>query len=102
MKTKDLKEIAKYSKVAADLLKALAHETRLMAVCFIGNGEKNVKDLEEYLGTTQANVSQHLAKLRLAGILETRKEANQVYYSVKNEKVLLIIDALCVTCSFKS
>lgn len=90
----DLKLLTEKAKTATNCLKALAHETRLLTICFIGDGEKSVQELEEYLGTTQSNVSQHLAKLRDRDILDTRKEGNQVFYRVKNPKVLKMIEVL--------
>jgi ArsR family transcriptional regulator len=79
---------------AAEGLKALAHPTRLLAVCHIGDKERTVGELEEFLGTTQSNVSQHLSKLRDKGILATRKDGNQVHYRVGDRKVLNLIQAL--------
>lgn len=94
MKTKDLQSLAAQASVAAEGLKALAHPTRLMMVCRIGDGEQSVGELELHLGTTQSNISQHLAKLRDRGILVTRKDGNQVFYSLKDRKVLGLIQAL--------
>lgn len=79
---------------SAELLKNLSHHIRLLAVCFIGNGEKTVQQLEEQIGTTQSNISQHLAKLRAAKILETRKEGNLVFYRVKDMRTLELVAAL--------
>lgn len=94
MKTKDLESLAKSAVAASDGLKALAHPTRLLAVCYIADGEKTVGELEEFLGTSQSNVSQHLAKLRDKDILITRKDANQVFYRLKDRKVLNLISSL--------
>lgn len=94
MKTRDLADLIENAKSAAEMLKGLAHETRLLAVCFIGEGEKNVQELEGYLGTTQANISQHLAKLRSLGLLENRKDGNQVYYRLKDKATLKLVRAL--------
>ncbi len=94
MKSKELTLLVKNAEAASDGLKSLAHPTRLLAVCFIGSGEKMVGELEVFLGTSQSNVSQHLAKLRDKGILATRKEGNQVFYRLKDKKVLNLISAL--------
>lgn len=79
---------------AAETLKALAHETRLLAVCFIGDGESSVQELEGFLGTTQSNVSQHLAKLKAAGVLASRKDGKQVLYRVKDPGMFRLVEAL--------
>lgn len=79
---------------AAEALKALAHETRLLAVCHLGEGEKTVQQLEEFLGASQSNVSQHLARLKSAGILASRREGKQVYYRVKSPEMFRLVLAL--------
>ncbi len=76
---------------AAEALKALAHETRLLAVCFIGESEKTVQELEEFLGTTQSNVSQHLSRLKAAGLLQSRKAGKQVFYKVKSPEMFKLV-----------
>lgn len=94
MNAKELRLLAANADSASEGLKALAHPIRLMAVCFIGAGEKKVGELEAYLGATQSNVSQHLAKLRDKDLLMTRKEGNQVYYRLKDKAVLNLIRSL--------
>lgn len=90
MKT-DMKLLIEHSRHAAEMLKGIAHELRLLIICNLSDGEKSVLELAEFLGTSQSNVSQHLAKLRTLGILETRRDANQVFYSVKNPGTLDLI-----------
>jgi ArsR family transcriptional regulator, virulence genes transcriptional regulator len=94
MKPSSLADLMENAKAASEILKGLAHETRLLMVCFIGEGEKNVQDLESYLGTSQANISQHLAKLRSLGLLENRKVGNQVFYRIKNKGTLKLVRVL--------
>jgi ArsR family transcriptional regulator, virulence genes transcriptional regulator len=94
MNTKDLDRMIPKALEAAEALKALAHETRLLAVCFIGDSEKSVQELERFLETTQSNASQHLAKLKAAGILKTRRDGKQVLYSAATPAVFSLIDAL--------
>lgn len=79
---------------AAETVKALAHETRLLAVCFIGKSEKSVQELEAFLGTTQSNISQHLARLKGAGILQSRKEGKQVFYRLVSPQMFRLILSL--------
>ena len=90
----DFNKLIASSMEAAEILKNLSHHLRLMAVCFIGSGEKTVQELEGYLGTTQSNISQHLAKLRAAKILDTRKDGNLVYYRVADTRTLELVSSL--------
>lgn len=94
MRTKKLSELIANAKSASEMLKGLAHETRLLAICFMGDGEKNVQELEAYLGTSQANISQHLSKLKAHGIVENRKAGNQVFYRIKNPATVKLVHAL--------
>lgn len=79
---------------AADMLKQLSHETRLLMLCFVSDKEKSVQEIENFLGTSQSNTSQHLAKLRSVGLLKANKIGNQVFYSINNPDVLKVIKAL--------
>ncbi len=79
---------------ATACLKALAHPTRLQVLCALREGEKNVQQLEQLLNTTQANMSQHLGLMKDKEILVARKEANQVFYSVKDERTFELLDLL--------
>jgi DNA-binding transcriptional ArsR family regulator len=84
---------------AADFLKALAHEGRLMILCHLASGEKSVTELEELLKYRQAAVSQQLARLRLEGMVNYRRDGKAIYYSLngkKSERILsLIYDMFC-------
>lgn len=76
---------------ASRALKAISHPLRLNILCVLGKGELSVQDIVEKVGTTQSNVSQHLCLLRDKDIVGSRKDANRVYYSVKNETVKKIL-----------
>ena len=76
---------------AAWSLKALSHPIRLKILQTLGNQEVSVQDIVGLVGTTQSNVSQHLAILRENGILTSRKNANRVYYRVGDPRTLRII-----------
>jgi ArsR family transcriptional regulator, virulence genes transcriptional regulator len=90
----DITKLETGAKSATACLKALAHELRLMAICYIGDGERSVQELETRLNTSQSNVSQHLGKLRDKGILDTEKRGNQVFYRVADKRVLELIKVL--------
>jgi DNA-binding transcriptional ArsR family regulator len=79
---------------ASDLLKSLSHETRLMILCILSEGEKSVSELEEILAMPQAAVSQQLARLRLDGLVDTRREGRMIYYSILNHEVSSVIGTL--------
>lgn len=79
---------------AVRCLKALAHPTRLRILCLLQEGEKTVFELQTLLNCTQSNISQHLSIMREREILMTRKEANQVYYGVKNTELFRVLDTL--------
>jgi DNA-binding transcriptional ArsR family regulator len=76
---------------ASRALKAMAHPLRLKILCILGTGEVSVQDIVECVGTSQSNISQHLAILREKGVLRTRKDANRVYYRVGDERTLTLI-----------
>lgn len=84
---------------AADFLKSIGHEQRLLILCHLGQGEKSVGELEALLGARQAAVSQQLARLRLEGLVEARREGKQVVYSLADERarrlVGLLYDLFC-------
>ncbi|MDP1718659.1 MAG: metalloregulator ArsR/SmtB family transcription factor [Burkholderiales bacterium] len=76
---------------AARALKAMSHPLRLKILCILGNQEVSVQEIVECVGTSQSNISQHLAILREKGVLRTRKDANRVYYRVGDERTLHLI-----------
>lgn len=79
---------------ASRSLKAIAHPLRLKILCVLGDKEVNVQDIVECVGTSQSNISQHLAILRDKGILTTRKDANRVYYRVGDHRTLRLISMM--------
>ncbi|EPZ13711.1 ArsR family transcriptional regulator [Thauera terpenica 58Eu] len=76
---------------AARALKAIAHPLRLKILCVLGESELCVQDIVEAVGTSQSNISQHLAILRDKEVLQTRKDANRVYYRVGDRRTLQLI-----------
>ncbi len=73
---------------AAAFLKALSHEGRLMILCHLAERERSVTELESLLGARQAAVSQQLARLRLEGLVATRRDGKAIIYSIQDSKVL--------------
>lgn len=76
---------------AARALKAIAHPLRLKILCVVGDQEVCVQDIVEHVGTSQSNISQHLAILREKGVLLTRKDANRVFYRVGDQRTLQLV-----------
>lgn len=86
---------------ASDAMRAMAHPLRLKILCLVGSQELSVLEIVEAVGTTQSNVSQHLAVLRDHGLLEARKEANKVFYRIGDPRVLKMISLTReIFCSF--
>lgn len=79
---------------AAALLKALAHEARLMVLCQLLEGEHSAGALQEASGLSQSALSQHLARLREEGLVSTRREAQTIYYHLAAPDVVRVLDAL--------
>jgi DNA-binding transcriptional ArsR family regulator len=90
----DVDRMGEHAREASELLKALAHEARLMILCDLLRGEKSVGDLEALLSRRQASVSQQLARLRLEGLVSARRDGKMIYYSIANDRVRSIIHAL--------
>jgi len=76
---------------AAQAIKSIAHPLRLKILCVLGDQEISVQDIVDQVGTTQSNISQHLAILRDKGVLATRKDANRVYYRIGDLRTLKLV-----------
>jgi DNA-binding transcriptional ArsR family regulator len=90
----DIDRMLDNAKRASDFLKALAHESRLMILCILSEGEKSVSELEQDLCLRQPTVSQQLARLRADGLVTTRRDGKTIYYSVASDEARIIIDAI--------
>ena len=77
--------------LAARALKAIAHPLRLKILCVVGDQEVCVQEIVEAVGTSQSNISQHLAILREKSVLLTRKDANRVFYRVGDQRILQLV-----------
>ncbi len=86
---------------ASRAMKAMSHPLRLKILCVLGDKEVSVQDIVDNVGTSQSNISQHLAILRDKGVLKTRKDANRVYYRVGDTRTLKLIGMMReVFCGF--
>ncbi|MEW6293759.1 MAG: metalloregulator ArsR/SmtB family transcription factor [Pseudomonadota bacterium] len=87
----DLAAHHEHIQIAARALKAISHPLRLKILCVVGDQEVCVQDIVDAVGTSQSNISQHLAILRDKGVLTTRKDANRVFYRVADQRTLQLI-----------
>jgi DNA-binding transcriptional ArsR family regulator len=90
----DVDRMGEHAREASELLKALAHEGRLMILCGLLHGEKSVGELEALLSRRQASVSQQLARLRLEGLVSARRDGRMIYYDIASDKARSVIGAL--------
>ncbi|USH03124.1 metalloregulator ArsR/SmtB family transcription factor [Grimontia kaedaensis] len=88
------KELQQQATDAAKVLRILAHPERLMVLCQLREREKNVSSLLENSALSQSAFSQHLTVLRQAGLVETRKESQSVFYRIADGKVENLINAI--------
>ncbi len=80
--------------LASRSLKAMSHPLRLKILCQLGDKELCVQDIVDAVGTSQSNISQHLAILRDKGIIGSRKNANRVFYCIADARILRLIDMM--------
>ncbi len=86
--------IGELQRFKADYLKAMAHPVRIRTLEILRQGEVSVADVQSQLDADVANISQHLAVLRGAGIVTARKSGLSVFYTVRDPEVFAILDAL--------
>ena len=90
----DVKDIERNIEVAVNLLKALSNERRLMIICALYQGEKSVGELEDIIGLSQSALSQHLARLRRDGLVNTRRNAQTIFYSLNDSAAEAVLRCL--------
>lgn len=79
---------------AAELLAAMANENRLRILCRLLAGEFSVNELAEEVGMSQSALSQQLAKLRALRLVDTRRDARQIYYHLASDEVRQVLQTL--------
>ena len=100
MEIVQLGEFEVQARQAANLLKAMSNESRLLVLCHLAaSGELSVGQIVDRLGLSQSALSQHLARLREEGLVATRKEAQTVFYRICDPKagqmLALLHDLFC-------
>ena len=93
-RSQELERMVGNAKRASDFLKALAHESRLMILCILAEGEKSVSELEDILNLRQPTVSQQLARLRADGLVSTRRDGKAIYYTLASQEARVVIGAI--------
>ena len=79
---------------ASSLLGALSNEKRLIILCQLVDQERSVNDLIELIGAPQSTISQHLGVLRREGLVQTRRDAQTLYYSLAGNEARAILETL--------
>lgn len=90
----ELEQMAENAKHATDFMKAMAHESRLMILCYLSSGEKSVMELEQLLALRQPTVSQQLARLRLERLITARRDGKTIFYSISDERALKMMEVV--------
>lgn len=94
MCAEDMEKMMRNAQNAANFLKAISHEGRLMILCHLATGEKSVTELEDLLSARQAAVSQQLSRLRLEGLVKPRREGKAIYYSLTDDRPRQIMEVV--------
>lgn len=94
MCAEDMDRMMNNAQVAANFLKAISHEGRMMILCHLATGEKSVTELEDLLSTRQAAVSQQLSRLRLEGLVKPRRDGKAIYYSLTDDRPRQIMEVV--------
>lgn len=90
-----LDQLIERASEAAEVMKLLGHEQRLLILCRLAQGEMSVGRLVEACGQSQSSVSQHLGKLREGGMVRTRREGTTIFYGLAHDGVRQLITMMC-------
>lgn len=93
-KTKTPVEMQDAAAEAAGLLKALANQDRLLILCHLADGEKNVSELQELLALRQPTISQQLSRLRYEKLVDYRRSGTTIYYRLSSDEAGKVIELL--------
>ncbi|WP_022665392.1 ArsR/SmtB family transcription factor [Desulfospira joergensenii] len=99
----DPQKLEQNAEKASQLLKSMSHPSRLMVLCHLMRGECPVSVLNQAIPLSQSALSQHLAGLRRAGLVETRREGQVIHYRLKSRAASGILEALYrIYCTTKN
>jgi DNA-binding transcriptional ArsR family regulator len=94
MAEEELDKMVDNATAAANFMKAISHEGRLMILCHLVTGEKSVTELERLLAARQAAVSQQLSRLRLEGLVIPRRDGKAIYYRLADDRPRRILEVV--------
>ncbi|EOB2832834.1 metalloregulator ArsR/SmtB family transcription factor [Vibrio cholerae] len=90
----EMDEMKKNAEEVAELLRVMAHPERLMVLCQLTQSEMGVGQLQQGSTLSQSAFSQHLTLLRKHGIIQARKESQQVFYRLADSRITALIQSL--------
>ena len=90
----DFDAVLRHAEEAAVMLRALSHSGRLKVLCELVGGERSAGELVRASGLSQSALSQHLAKLREEGLVETRRDGQTIFYRLCDPKIARVLDVL--------
>ena len=90
----DIDDLKQNAQRASQLLKAMSNERRLVILCYLAEGEKAVGEMEKLVGISQSALSQHLARLRRDGLVQTRRLSQTIYYSLAGGEASAVMETL--------
>jgi len=90
----NLQQMAMAADQASSLMKTLGHKDRLMILCLLADGEKSVGEIANLLEISQSPLSQHLSRMRKEELVDTRREGQTIYYSLKSGEASRIVEVL--------
>lgn len=92
-------DMEEHAEEAASFLKVMANSKRMIILCMLSAGEISVNAMNENLNISQSALSQHLAALRKADLVDTRRDSQTIYYRLKGDKtirtILLLQEMFC-------
>lgn len=90
----DQKKMREAASAAADVLRAMANDDRLLLLCHLSQGEASVGQMESALGISQPTLSQQLGVMRRLQLVATRREGKQIFYRIDDPNVLVLLNTL--------
>lgn len=90
----DMKQMQDKCVEVSSLLKHFAHPQRLLILCYLSDGEKQVSDICEVVGLSQSQTSQFLKRMQSEGLLNLRREKNYSFYYVDNPDVIKLLKSM--------
>lgn len=90
----DMKKMQNKCEEVAGLLKHFSHPQRLLILCYLADGEKQVSDIQDAVGLSQSQTSQFLKRMQAEGLLVLRRDKNFSFYSIDNDEVVKLLKSM--------